>query len=1023
MIRILHISDFHFEDKNHLEYTDTVKSLCSIIKDQAIDVIVFSGDLVYKATQKEYYDKVNEILWKPIMDITGLGANRIVVVPGNHDTDRGAEIPAITEALEKCTSWDSLSDFMKMQKQLELSLDRMKYYLGYIHNFYVKSSFDVSSFYITNVVNIRGRKVGLVGLNSAWRCFDSASDRGNLLIPKDAVLEALSKVDGCDLVICAMHHNMSDFKDYVTQDIEDAIYEHCNLLLTGHYHKGHVSMHEAKEIGLLHNIAPATINLYDKTSRFGFDIIEIEDDYTVGLQSFFKEGTSYVEGKLRHQQIPMSDEKRSANKFRKSMRKLYLENLKKADNLFVTGHDTEQNEAYGFKNLFTSPIIKDKSYQEILASKRTGNKMSIDDLLAHDDNYIFFGLDKCGKTSLLWKIMLDTLQRYDTLRTIPILIDCAELKKGKQINIKIELAKSLSMNKRSTENILSRYKVLVLLDNFDYKEKIILEQVEQNLKDIANIRILACSEERLSSGFDRVEVCGKVFAKLYIHSVTHREIHQLTLKWPNISQEKKREFEEKIVQIFEQMHIPFNYWTASLFLWILEKTDEANIHNNFELVQLYIDELLHRKGIVKYNELNIQYDDLLTYLGCLAERLLEEYDEDYSLSYVQWASFTEEHIVSHQKYTENVENTLSTLLRIGVMYKTPHERYTFRLKGIFEYFLAYQMSKSDTFKQKVMKEEHFYLSFGNEFELYSGFRKDDFRFPKFIFKKTKDIFSPLTALPDYDAIDDRLKNDVMSIAKLMSSVNQLVVKIENFVEGDDDYCPLSTQHLIETSKVEKKKYYDKIEPTTENIEKALFILARVYRNSNICDYTEDNTADQILDFLLAGTCNLGLMFMNNFEGKADVDDLQAQDLIKIVMQYMPLMVEAFLYDAVAQKNLSRIFEEKLKQLKKNPSGNSFKIFLLTFILIDLDVNKYYYLIEDLDQYLKKGVLRYATYGKLLVLCFRNNANSELSEYLIQKAKTYGNQFSDRDVESPLRKNLTDKNLKQINEKRQRNTDY
>ena len=93
------------------------------------------------------------------------------------------------------------------------------------------------------------------------------------------------------------------------------------------------------------------------------------------------------------------------------------------------------------------------------------------------------------------------------------------------------------MNKRSTDNILSRYQLLVLLDNFDYKDKIVIEQVENSLKGVDNFRMLACSEERLSSGFDRVEVCGKTFSKLYIHSVTHREIHQLTLKWPNISLE------------------------------------------------------------------------------------------------------------------------------------------------------------------------------------------------------------------------------------------------------------------------------------------------------------------------------------------------------------------------------------------------------------------------------------------------------------------------------------------------------
>ena len=70
MIRILHISDFHYEDKNHLEYTDMVKSFCDIVKDLSIDIIVFLGDLVYKATQIEYYDKVSKTLIPQHFDLT-----------------------------------------------------------------------------------------------------------------------------------------------------------------------------------------------------------------------------------------------------------------------------------------------------------------------------------------------------------------------------------------------------------------------------------------------------------------------------------------------------------------------------------------------------------------------------------------------------------------------------------------------------------------------------------------------------------------------------------------------------------------------------------------------------------------------------------------------------------------------------------------------------------------------------------------------------------------------------------------
>lgn len=75
------------------------------------------------------------------------------------------------------------------------------------------------------------------------------------------------------------------------------------------------------------------------------------------------------------------------------------------------------------------------------------------------------------------------------------------------------------------------------------------------------------------------------------------------------------------------------------------------------------------------------------------------------------------------------------------------------------------------------------------------------------------------------------------------------------------------------------------------------------------------------------------------------------------------------------------------------------------------------------QYIGKGILRYATYGKLCVLCFKNNSNSALSESLIQKAKFLGSQFIEGNVEEVLRKNISDKSLKEKNDIRQRNVDY
>ena len=73
------------------------------------------------------------------------------------------------------------------------------------------------------------------------------------------------------------------------------------------------------------------------------------------------------------------------------------------------------------------------------------------------------------------------------------------------------------------------------------------------------------------------------------------KIRTLTQKWSSIPENRKDVVIDKITQIFSQLNMPTNYWTVSLFLWIFEKTNETNFHNNFELIQLYIDGILDRK--------------------------------------------------------------------------------------------------------------------------------------------------------------------------------------------------------------------------------------------------------------------------------------------------------------------------------------------------------------------------------------------------------------------------------------------
>lgn len=49
--------------------------------------------------------------------------------------------------------------------------------------------------------------------------------------------------------------------------------------------------------------------------------------------------------------------------------------------------------------------------------------------------------------------------------------------------------------------------------------------------------------------------------------------------------------------------------------------------------------------------------------------------------------------------------------------------------------------------------------------------------------------------------------------------------------------------------------------TSGLVEKSIFILSRVYRNSNICNHGD--ISQQILNYVLDGTCNLGFMLIDD----------------------------------------------------------------------------------------------------------------------------------------------------------------
>lgn len=977
MIHILHLSDFHYKQNHDADFKDVSEHIAEAIQNKDIDLVVFSGDLVFDTNLYDKIEYAARCFIDPIIKATGLDNSRILLAPGNHDMKRDAELPMVKDSFLNYKSFQQVDEYCSNIAQLNLSLANFENYNTFAKKFY-KDSMNVEPLYTYNSISISNKKIGLIAFNSAWRSTKSEADRGHLVYPVFMVREAFEKIGECDLVICTQHHKLSDYTEDVCQQIEDIINEKCHILFTGHYHKKSIQTNHDSEIGLLHLSAPATYNRNDGVSQYGFSILEIDEETLEGfIFSYSKIGSEFIETASTPVSVPVSEEKKQLNDFRKLIRKRQQQVMEVSDALFVSGKPGV------FRSLFKNPIIKNKSVQEILTTRQEGISFNIADILNCNKSAIIFGYNKKGKTSLLRRMELDVLESCANKRILPYFIDYKKFKKGLALDLMKELHNYLEMNNRKVKDLFTSYELLLLVDDLNPNDSRFIDMMYDQMRQFPSAIFIATSAESLSKQCSLINFEGTDVDKYYIHDITNKEVHQLTLSWPNIAKDRKRDIEEKIMQISKNMHLSLNYWTVSLFLWIFEKTDNTNIHNNFELVKLYIDELLGKEDFIRSHDFDVEYDDLKSFLASLSEEILKA--NGYALTDKELDDFTNNYREKNLKFTITTWELIPYLLEKGILHKV-QEKYTIRLKGVFEFLLALRMCENDDLKNEILNDRNAFLSFGNELEYYAGFKKNDFETIGTVFKSAKSIMEPLTSKPEYEVIDERLANKVSITSRDLHSTGSLIERLNSTPDDEEQYDLMNVQKsVIDESGLQIKNYHRDVPINSANVEKILFILSRIYRNSNVCNH--EPLASEIFNYILTGTCNLGLLIVDEAKECEKNGDDNAEQWVTIITNFIPIILEAFIYDAISQRNLCEVFKRKLEELVSDPNNNQLRIFLITFLLVDLDIKSYYPLINRALGVINNKILRYAILNKNVLLSIKYSDNKELKNILSEQRKT------------------------------------
>lgn len=245
MIRWLHLSDVHENDKGEHARKNMYRHIIKEVEQrnsEPPDVVFLTGDLAFAGTQEEYTALETDFI-APLKGVLPPDCP-LFMVPGNHDADRKRAIkPRLWYADEGERQTFHLIDQKGAAKRRDALMPRFSAYAAFEQRVsaWGKDWLDSPEGAVSLIHKVRGKRMAVVGLNTAWLAQDE-QDWGALTPGRDMLDHALdqAKRESPDIIIVLGHHpleaffNEGDWSD--GQRVKERLLQANALYLHGHLH-------------------------------------------------------------------------------------------------------------------------------------------------------------------------------------------------------------------------------------------------------------------------------------------------------------------------------------------------------------------------------------------------------------------------------------------------------------------------------------------------------------------------------------------------------------------------------------------------------------------------------------------------------------------------------------------------------------------------------------------------------------------------------------------------------------------
>ena len=243
----LHLSDFHFRAGGDNFSQDVscdalARDIPSRLSDEfPLQFIVVTGDIAFSGQFGEYELALG--FFTSLLDDLGLGADRLCVVPGNHDVDRNCQSYMYDGVRSRLTNQRDVDDFLGLESERMQLMTRQSAFREFRERLMVDGqvSETVEGLARVRKYDLSGFRVCVLELNSAWLSGDK-DRQGNLLVGERQVIGALRLAESYKphLTVALTHHPMDWLAEFDRMACSNRIVPQVDV-----FHSGHLHSHQA----------------------------------------------------------------------------------------------------------------------------------------------------------------------------------------------------------------------------------------------------------------------------------------------------------------------------------------------------------------------------------------------------------------------------------------------------------------------------------------------------------------------------------------------------------------------------------------------------------------------------------------------------------------------------------------------------------------------------------------------------------------------------------------------------------